>query len=119
MPAAPLRACPRHGSHQGPCPDARKRQRRALDQRRGSAASRGYDKWHRKWRQVVLARDPVCANPYGHHQGLVVPATVADHIVPLSKGGTWALSNGQGLCARCHGAKTAQEGRWGRVRATA
>lgn len=43
--------------------------------------------------------------------GQVVPSTDADHIVRLEDGGGWSLSNGQGLCASCHGRKTAGETR--------
>jgi 5-methylcytosine-specific restriction protein A len=116
MPAAPMRACPNgcpEGSHRGPCPKqlARREQARQaqISKRRGSASSRGYGARHRRWRDVVLARDPICRDPYKRHPGVVVPSTVADHVVPLSKGGTWSLSNGQGLCASCHGHKTAIE----------
>ena len=58
---------------------------------------------HRRWRKLVLARDAICVDC-----GEAL-ATDADHKVPLSKGGSWALSNGQGLCHRCHSVKTARE----------
>jgi 5-methylcytosine-specific restriction protein A len=57
---------------------------------------------------LILARDPIC------RICKVEASTVADHIVPLRRGGDWGLENGQGLCASCHGKKTAKEdGRWG------
>lgn len=66
---------------------------------------------------MVLARQPICGDPYKRHVGVVVPATVADHIISLSKGGTWSLRNGQGLCASCHGVKNAKEdGAFGRTK---
>ncbi len=35
----------------------------------------------------------------------------ADHIVPVTLGGSWLPSNRQRLCGRCHGAKTRAEAR--------
>ncbi|HUK20572.1 MAG TPA: HNH endonuclease signature motif containing protein [Gemmatimonadales bacterium] len=79
--------------------------RRVRERRRGSSAKRGYDARHRRWRLLVLARDPICK---GCNRTL---STDADHIVPLSKGGTWELSNAQGLCRACHATKTFREAR--------
>ena len=75
--------------------------RRQAEQARGSAASRGYGAGHRRWRALVLARDPVC--PCG------APATVADHVVPLRRGGDWSVENGQGRCVSCHNRKARRE----------
>jgi hypothetical protein len=36
---------------------------------------------------------------------------IADHIVRIKVGGTWDLSNGQGLCESCHATKRQREGR--------
>src|SRR5712664_2524842 len=69
--------------------------------RRGNSHERGYDARHRRWRKIILWRDPICK---GCGKAL---STHADHIVPLSQGGTWQLSNGQGLCESCHNTKTA------------
>lgn len=81
---------------------------------RGSAASRGYGAQHRRWRAMVLARDPFCVDPYVRHGRFgPEPAIVADHIVRLEAGGSWALENGQGLCESCHAIKRASEGRGG------
>lgn len=75
---------------------------------RGSAASRGYDRNHRKWRRRVLARDPLCVECL--EDGRVTEATVADHKVPLSEGGArFDMDNGQGLCVTHHNRKTARE----------
>ena len=41
--------------------------------------------------------------------GLVVEATIMDHIIPRNKGGADAQSNYQPLCGRCHDAKSAGE----------
>lgn len=111
-----LKACP-YGcpdGHPGACPrqaEARERRRQGeLSRERGSAASRGYDKHHRRWREAVLARDLVCVLQQRFHAGQVRGATVADHIVPLSKGGGWELTNGRGLCRECHGLVSVEQG---------
>ena len=79
---------------------------------RGTAASRGYNARHRRWRKLVLARDPACVMCL--EMGHVTPATVADHVNPIDPAnpaaGDWSLENGQGLCQTCHNRKTAREG---------
>ena len=61
---------------------------------------------HRAWRRLILNRDPICVMPRCGRA-----STDADHIIPLSMGGTWELSNGAGRCHRCHSRKTAREAR--------
>lgn len=57
-----------------------------------------------KWAKQILKRDRTC-----QHCGKK-PATEADHIIPVSRGGAGLdLSNGQGLCHRCHWIKTRRE----------
>jgi 5-methylcytosine-specific restriction endonuclease McrA len=64
---------------------------------------------------MVLRRDPLCVGwPAGVHGGSVVGSNTADHIIPLHAGGTWALTNGQGLCESCHGVKCNEEQARGR-----
>ena|SRR3990167_1447541 len=110
-PTAPLKPCRFPGcpalTARRFCPEHQAAEYRRQDSVRGSAASRGYGAGHRRWRPLVLARDPLCV--FCLTRGLSTPATVADHIVPLSKGGTWELSNGQGLCIPHHNAKTMRE----------
>ena len=79
---------------------------------RGTAAQRGYDARHRRWRRAVLARHPICQMCL--KQGKTISATVADHIEPLDprnpRAGNWSVEeNGQGLCHACHNRKTADE----------
>ena len=77
----------------------------ATVQRPSSSSAQGYGAEHRAWRSAILARDPVC-----RWSGCNAPSAHADHIVPKSQGGApLALSNGQGLCAQHHSAKTATE----------
>jgi len=52
---------------------------------------------HQAWRQVILIRDPVCV------ECKTKRSVIADHIQPLSKGGTWDYSNGRGVCRSCDG----------------
>jgi 5-methylcytosine-specific restriction enzyme A len=101
-------------------------------QRLGRTASdRAYDKTRRqadpavaaaarirnsaRWqhvRRLVLARQPLCADPYGWHAavGRIEVATQVDHIVGLAAGGAaYDEGNLQSLCTRCHGRKTAKE----------
>ena len=83
---------------------------------RPSAAKRGYDARWRKIRKIKLAKDPFCEDPYGFHGEIVVPATLVDHIVPLSQGESHAMDNLQSLCNSCHQHKTNTEdgGGWPR-----
>lgn len=73
---------------------------------------RGSGRWQRL-REVVLARQPLCADPFLLHPGRVVPAVQVDHIAPLVDRPdlAYTLSNLQGLCTTCHGKKTAMERR--------
>jgi 5-methylcytosine-specific restriction protein A len=85
------------------------------DRRRGTAASRGYGKRHRKsFREEVLARDPICVLCRRRK------ATVADHY-PLGRDELVRMGldpddprHGRGLCAWCDPAQTAarQPGGW-------
>lgn len=97
--------CPTLVPASGQCPPCRTRS----EQRRGSAARRGYGRTHRdRFRAAVLHRDRRC------RACRTAPATVADH---------WPLSrrelvdrrmdpddpaHGRGLCQGCDSAQTAQ-----------
>jgi 5-methylcytosine-specific restriction enzyme A len=78
---------------------------------RDSARRRGYDKAHAKWRLAVLDRDPICKLCRRY------PATVADHITPIRRGGArFDPANGQGLCAPCHNGAKQSFDRTGQMR---
>lgn len=103
--------CPNLTATGGRCDDCKRR----ADRDRGTATERGYtSRGHRAFREVVLARDPVCVLCRS------ALATVADH---------WPLSRrelveqgldpndpgrGRGLCKPCHDTATArnQPGGW-------
>lgn len=99
----------------GRCAKHQRTEAKALDSRRGSAASRGYGHKWQQARESFLREHPLCKR----HQdrGEIVPAVVVDHIVP-HKGDQslfWRRSNWQPLCKRCHDIKTATEdGAFGR-----
>lgn len=76
--------------------------------KRASSADRGYNAVYKALRTKFLAYwkatyGNVCAGyNRGPHQA---PVLTADHIVPLSKGGTNTWDNLQGLCLSCNSAK--------------
>ena len=65
---------------------------------------RGYPS---NWQDV--ARMYLDSNPWCKAERCREPATQCDHIIPLADGGLNDSSNYQGLCASCHGRKTARE----------
>ncbi len=77
--------------------------------RRLSARRRGYTRRWELARKVFLAEHPLCAAC--SRRGIVVSATVVDHIMPHHGDGElfWDEGNWQPLCASCHDAKTARE----------
>ncbi|MCK6486449.1 MAG: HNH endonuclease [Phycisphaerae bacterium] len=84
---------------------------------RGSAAARGYGERWRRLARMQLMRQPLCADPFGVHEGRPVAGEHVDHIVPRRAGGTDTLENLQTLCASCHSRKTVWcDGGFGRTR---
>jgi hypothetical protein len=82
---------------------------KGYDARRGSAASRGYDHKWRRFREAWLAKHPLCVTCMVG--GLVVLATVVDHVIP-HRGDVemfWKDGNHQALCKACHDRKTVLE----------
>lgn len=69
-----------------------------------SRHARGYGTAHDKMRARLLREVVLCEEC--DRQGRTTPGHIADHIVPLSKGGTGARSNYQLLCQACSDAKT-------------
>lgn len=116
-PFAPKRPCTWPGcgalTQAGRCEQHRKQERRELDVKRGTAASRGYDSRWGKARKAFLSTHPDCIQC--QHQGRVIAATVVDHIRP-HKGDDelfWDPGNWQALCKAHHDQKTAKhDGRW-------
>lgn len=102
----PLRP-PVHRPAHAPAGKARRDQLADLDQRRGSAASRGYDGQWRRVRLQHLADEPLCRFCLAANR--VEPATDVDHIVPIALAPERRLdrSNLRSLCQPCHSRLTA------------
>ena len=58
-------------------------------------------------RTRILSHEPLCRHCQA--KGRVTAAEEIDHIIPLSKGGTYDDDNLQPLCKPCHATKTAQD----------
>lgn len=87
------------------CGSKRKASRQDHDQRRGSAARRGYGHNWRKARSMHLAANPLCVECLA--EGRTVLATDVDHIIPRRDGGPDGNGNLQSLCHSHHARKTA------------
>ena len=72
-----------------------------------SRHKRGYGAAHVKRRAYLLAHEPLCRECI--RQGNTTLATICDHIIPKSQGGTDDMNNLQPLCTDCHDEKTARE----------
>lgn len=82
--------------------------RPAVERRRPSACSLGYDRRWRKARKAYLAEHPLCAECA--RQGRDELASVVDHVQPHRGDSSlfWDQSNWQPLCRSCHSRKTAK-----------
>lgn len=62
----------------------------------------------RKLRKQFLMENPLCF--HCQQKDEITPATVADHVVPINKGGAALDENNlQPLCASCHNRKSARD----------
>ena len=77
---------------------------------------RGYGRQHVKLRAQLLQQEPLCRMCKA--KGRLTPAAIADHIVPIAKGGAvHDITNLQPVCAECHQDKTnADQGKRVKVR---
>lgn len=104
--------CPKTGCQiitTGGCCEVHSVSVQKADKDRGTAAKRGYGSQWRKARAGFLRKNQLCVQC--KEQGLIVGATVVDHIKP-HKGDKvlfWDRLNWQPLCKPHHDAKTARE----------
>lgn len=96
--------CPRHPVQ----PRQRERDEwdKQYDERRGTAASRGYDRRWYRLRNQFIAENPLCKECL--EKGIVRAADEVDHIIPIKVAPHLRLvkSNLQSLCKSCHAIKT-------------
>ena len=75
---------------------------------RPSPSRRHYGRRHQKVRALTLSAQPLCVECL--KEGRTTKATISDHIIPISQGGSlYALENRQSLCKSHHDQKTARE----------
>jgi 5-methylcytosine-specific restriction protein A len=86
-----------------------KKMSREFEENRESASSRGYDVRWRRIRKAYLAERPLCVRCQS--KGLLVTATVVDHIVPHcgDKELFYDSNNYQPLCQKCHAEKSLED----------
>ena len=101
--------CPKKAVRGGRCADHARQEQKQYDDRRGSAASRGYGyRWSTYVRPMVLRRDPLCYDPFGI--GCKAASTDAEHVIPKAAGGADTVEvNLLGCCQECHSRKTLLE----------
>jgi 5-methylcytosine-specific restriction endonuclease McrA len=92
------------------------RQRRAermADQAQAQVAPLRSSKTWQRLRSMILRRQPLCSDPFGHHaeDGATVPAAEVHHIRPAVKDqeAFFDTTNLTALCCSCHGKISALE----------
>jgi len=95
----------------GYCPKCETKRRKASDDRRGSASSRGYGSRWRRVRLVQLAKEPLCR--MCADLGTTTAAREVDHIDGDPRNNN--RRNLRSLCKSCHSARTGRDqGAFGR-----
>jgi hypothetical protein len=82
-------------------------QRKPVSRKGGSAGLRDHTRGYRRLCASLLDQHPLCA--YCKHAGLIVPATLCDHIICLALNGSNDRSNLTSSCARCNSEKAKAE----------
>jgi 5-methylcytosine-specific restriction enzyme A len=106
MPNRPLgpcavKSCPGRATNGRYCADhVQLNKRKREDEKRPSAARRGYGRKWRAKRAAYLKAHSTCVE-------CGEPATDVDHVIARSQGGTDEWYNLQALCHSCHSRKTA------------
>jgi 5-methylcytosine-specific restriction endonuclease McrA len=87
--------------------------RRSWDHGGKSAAQRGYGRRHRELRDKLLKQEPTCRYCRQKNPPRITLATIADHVVPIAKGGAvHDINNLAPACPDCHDAKTRRDNGW-------
>ncbi|WP_405053174.1 HNH endonuclease [Sphingomonas sp. SORGH_AS_0870] len=76
----------------------------------GSASLRDRSATYRRQRLAILSNEPLCR--YCRALGHVTPATIIDHVVALSLGGSNGIANLAPACRACNDAKAIIEMRY-------
>lgn len=90
----------------GVCGSQRKERDRVLDERRGTAAQRGYDARWQRLRLMQLASEPLCRDC--KTEGRVTMGVEVHHIKAKRDGGEDSFENLMTLCKSHHSKRTAK-----------
>ncbi|WP_141304364.1 HNH endonuclease [Moorella sp. E306M] len=83
------------------CPEHKTQHYRRQNERRGTAAQRGYDARWQKVREMYLRQHPLCE--MCEREGRVTPATMVHHKQPIRHGGeVLNMENLMAVCRACH-----------------
>ncbi|MGB9903058.1 MAG: HNH endonuclease [Desulfotomaculales bacterium] len=83
------------------CIEHDRQRRRQEDERRGTAAQRGYDARWQKVREMYLRQYPLCE--LCEKKGRIIPATMVHHKRPIKAGGqALDMENLMSVCRACH-----------------
>lgn len=108
MPTRPQHPCTGCGrlvsDRPGPCIDCARARARERERHRPTPTQRGYNAEYRKARAQVLTPGALC------HWCGTVSATVCDHLVPLSRGGTNDIDNLVPSCVACNARRVTRQG---------
>ncbi|MFI5877545.1 HNH endonuclease [Streptomyces sp. NPDC051445] len=98
-----VRGCTKRTTYRGRCPEHAPPAWETVSARN---RLRGPEQrvWDRVVRPRALVRDGFACVLCGAREGLEV-----DHVVPVSRGGSWTLENAQTLCQACHTEKSARD----------
>ena len=86
------------------CGPVGKQAQRVIDERRGSASSRGYDRRWQRIRAMYLRAHPLCVDCQAERR--VTAATEVHHIKALRDGGDHNDDNLMALCKSHHSSRT-------------
>lgn len=93
--------CDKHDPALNRDPEKRREAWRKNDLKRGTASDRGYDKAWSRLSKAYLGKHPLCEDC--ESRGVLTPAVLVHHIIPLREGGARLDANNlAALCRKCH-----------------